>query len=287
MSLGGAALAIAGSVVMHVTWNLLARHVDRRCNYLWWGLLAHTLIFGVWGLLRLAQDASWSPPLLAAIGCSATAIAVYFWALRHAYHYAPVAFVYPVARSSPLLVAVFGWLLFGVELNPWGWLGILVSFGGLLLMSLTSRHGDTRHAVPWALLAVLCTTVYSLSDKAAVSYLPTFGSLMGFASISYLAAFLALTVLNRREHGRWIPASRPPWRYMLAGGLCLGPSYVLVIYAMRWLEAAHAVSYVNAGIVLATLLSIALFREREAWRTRLAAALLITLGLVIMTLDLT
>ena len=284
--LSGAAPALAGSVLMHVAWNLLARHVDPRCNYLWWGLLVHTLVFGLWGLTRLAADAAWTPALTLALTCSAAALAVYFQALRHAYRHAPVAFVYPVARSSPLLVALLGWLLFGAALGPWGWAGILLSLLGLLLMSATARHGDARHAVPWALLAALCTTVYSLSDKSALAYLPTFGSVVGFASAGYLAAFLGLTALNLREHGRLVPARRPPWTYLLAGGLCVGPAYVLVIYAMRWLEAAHAVSYTNAGIVLATLLSVTLFREREAWRTRLAAALLISLGLGVMSLDL-
>lgn len=282
----GAALALAGSVVMHVGWNLLARHVDPRCNYLWWGLLAHTLIFGLWGLWHLAREALWTPTLVLAMACSGAALALYFWALRHAYRHAPVAFVYPLARSSPLLVALLGWWLFGADLGGWGWLGILISVLGLLLLSLTASHGDARHAVPWALAATLCTTVYTLSDKTALDYLPTFGSLTGFASSGYLVAWAALTALNLREHGRWIPAARPPWRYLLAGGLTLGPAYVLVLHAMRWLEAAHAVSYTNAGIVLATLLSLFLFREREAWPQRLAAAALISAGLMVMSLDL-
>jgi phosphonate utilization associated putative membrane protein len=270
---------------MHVTWNLLARHVNARSNYLWWGLLAHSLIFGIWGIAHLVANAIWSPTLVATIVITSSALTIYFWSLRQAYRYAPVAFVYPVARSSPILVALLAWLVFGVELGMWGWLGIAISMSGLLLMSLTAKHGDARHAVPWAIVATLCTTVYSLSDKTAVSYLPTIATMMGFASCGYLAAFLGLTLLNRREHGAWTPQARPPWRYIIAGGLCLGPAYVLVIYAMRWIEAAHAVTYTNAGIVLATLLSVFWFREREAWRMRLAAAVVISLGLIIMSLD--
>ena len=45
-----ALLALGLFVLMHVTWNLLARHVDARCNFLWWGLLAHLGLLGPWSL---------------------------------------------------------------------------------------------------------------------------------------------------------------------------------------------------------------------------------------------
>jgi len=50
MLIYGAALAVAVSVVMHVTWNLIARHQARDAYPLWWVLLAHLVLLGPWGV---------------------------------------------------------------------------------------------------------------------------------------------------------------------------------------------------------------------------------------------
>jgi len=279
-----ALLAIGGSVLMHVTWNLLARHVDRRCNYLWWGLLAHLVIFGPWALWSLARDAHWTPVLGITLVVTALANTLYFLALRRAYHFAPVALVYPVARSSPLLIALWSLWLFDERLGIWGWLGMSVSIAGLWLMGRSARGGDTAHALPWALLAALCTSIYSLSDKTAVAYLPGFASQMGFVSVGYLTSFIGLSLHQRSRHGSWRPPCRPANGYWLVGGLFVGTAYALVINAMQTLPATYAVAYTNAGIVLAALLSMTLFGERQAWRPRLLAMTTICCGLLVMGL---
>jgi uncharacterized membrane protein len=51
---------------------------------------------------------------------------------------------------------------------------------------------------------------------------------------------------------------------------------------MSELPAAHVVSFTNGGIVLAVLLSILLFGEREHWRHRVIGALVVSSGLVLL-----
>lgn len=272
--------AIGLSVLMHVSWNLLARHTDPRSNFLWWGVAGHLVLLGPWSLWRLAQDAQWSGTLVAAILVTGFANAFYFMGLRGAYRRAPVALVYPIARSSPLLIALWSVLFFDESLSLLGWVGILVSVVGLVWLGWTAREGEPRRALPWAVLAALCTSIYSLSDKVAVGYLPSFGSQLGMVSACYLFGFTALSLANLREAGRLVPAVRPLWRYVIAGSLCVGVAYALVIHAMQYLPAAYAVTFTNAGLVLATLLGIFLFGERAHWRTRLAAVTVISAGIV-------
>ena len=59
----------------------------------------------------------------------------------------------------------------------------------------------------------------------------------------------------------------------------MGLAYALVIHAMRTLPSAVVVAYTNAGIVIATAMSIFVFREKRRWKTRAAAAIAISLGL--------
>lgn len=280
--MNSALAAIGLSVLMHVSWNLLARHVESRCNYLWWGLLAHLVILGPWAIWRLVVDSQWNADLIIAMLITATANTFYFIALRKAYHYAPVALVYPIARSSPVLITLWAWLFFSEISSATAMIGIGISVIGLWILAGTSRNGDTAHALPWALLAALATSVYSLSDKVAVSYLPSFGAQLGFISVGYLFSFIGLSIFHNKESGRILPACRPRWRYILFGGLFIGIAYALVVRAMLELPAAYVVTFTNVGIVLATILSIWLFKEREHWMQRFSAAVVVCAGLLVL-----
>jgi len=277
-----ALILIALSVLMHVAWNLLARHVEKEADYLWWGLLAHLILVGPIGFYGLIVDAQWTQTLIVAVMVTVMANSAYFVSLRRAYHYAPVALVYPLARSSPVLIALWSTWLFGESLPFQAWLAISISIIGLWLLSLSARGGDTVHAIPWALAAAIFTSVYSLSDKVAVSYLSTFPALLGFVTLGYLGAFFALSVQNKYHHGRVLPSKRPALKYILLGGLFIGTAYALVIQAMQYLPAAYVVSFTNAGIVIANILAITLLKEHDAWQWRLFSTVIIILGLLLL-----
>ncbi|MDD2408150.1 MAG: EamA family transporter [Tepidiphilus sp.] len=278
-----AALALAASVAMHVTWNLLVRRQPQASYPLWWVLLGHLVLLAPAGWFCLWRDAAWQPALLGAMLLSASGNVIYFIGLRKAYEYAPVALVYPLVRSSPLLIALWSTMLLGETLRPAAWAGIVVTVLGLLLLALAGTGpGVQRRALPWALLAMLGTSLYSLSDKAATAYLDSFWAVVGYLSVGYAASWLALTLQLRHEQGAWVPPRRIRWSLFVIGGVCVGLSYALVIHAMRFLPAAEVVAYTNAGIAVASVLSMAMFREREQWRWRLAAAGVITLGLFLL-----
>ena len=280
-----AALALTAAVLMHVAWNLLARASHPDSRFLWWALVGYLVILGPWSLYALATEAHWSYSLAGLLVVSALANSLYFLVLGAAYRHAPVALVYPIARSSPLLIAIWSSLFFGEVIAAGGWFGILVSVGGLLLMAASARHGDSRRALLWAVIAAVATSVYSLSNKLAVTSLPTYGAQLGLVSTDLFASFIALSIEQRVRLGRWRPPAMPPITRWLPAGLFIGNAYGLVIFAMQYLSAAYAVAFTNAGIVLAGLLSILVFGERERWRTRLAAIAIITAGLGVLAIS--
>lgn len=278
------AIAIALSVLMHVTWNLVARHQPRESEPLWWVLLGHLVLLAPWALYRLVVEAQWSGRLCLLLAASAAANVLYFHAVRRAYHHAPVAFVYPLVRSSPLLIAAWSLFFFGESLGPWAWLGMGISVLGLLAMAWSARGSDEGGALPWALLAMLATSIYSLTDKAATAHIAGFGGILGYLSVGYLAAWTTMTLRLRRTTGRWSPPARPGVAAALVGSLCIGTAYALVIHAMRTLPAAEVVAYTNAGIALATVMSLLVFGERTRWKQRATAAGVICMGLMFIGL---
>lgn len=283
-TLAPAYLAIAGSVAMHVAWNLLVRHQGTKVNMLWWALALHCATLGLWGLHALVRDAIWGRELLIYLLLSAAANTFYFLALNHAYKHAPVALVYPIVRSSPLLIGIWSAVLFGESLGLPAWSAILINVMGLMVLARTAWRGDGFAALPFALGAALATSIYSLSDKAATAYLPTFASVVGFMTVGYLASFVALTVHMRVERGLWRPQAIPRLSYLLIAGSSIGLAYALVIHAMRQLPAAVVVAFTNMGIVVAGLLSIFVFQERVRWRMRLLGMAIICLGLTLFAI---
>lgn len=277
-----AALALTAAVLMHVAWNLLARASHPDTRFLWWALVGYLIILGPWSMYELATEAHWSTSLVGLLVISALANSLYFLVLGAAYRHAPVALVYPIARSSPLLIALWSSLLFGEIIMTAGWLGILVSVTGLLFLALSVRQGDARRALLWAVIAAFATSVYSLSNKFAVASLPTYGSQLGLVSVDLAVSFIALSIEQRLRLGRWRPPSMPPMVRWLPAGLFIGNAYGLVIFAMQYLSAAYAVAFTNAGIVIAGLLSIVAFKEREHAGKRIAAIVVITVGLAIL-----
>ncbi|GAB4509783.1 MAG: hypothetical protein Tsb0026_10660 [Sulfuricaulis sp.] len=280
-----AALALTAAVLMHVAWNLLARASHPDSRFLWWALIGYLVVLGPWSLYSLITQSHWSSDLAMLLVISALANSLYFLVLGAAYRRAPVALVYPIARSSPLLIALWSSVLFGEAIVASGWLGILISIAGLLLLAVSARHGDSRRAVMWAVMAAFATSVYSLSNKFAVASLPTYGSQLGLVSVDLTASFIALSLEQRLRLGRWRPPAMPSVSRWLPAGLCIGNAYGLVIYAMQYLSAAYAVAFTNAGIVVAGLLSIFAFGEREHARTRLIAIAVITVGLAVLVLS--
>ncbi len=280
--MNAAAWAIAASVMMHVTWNLIARHQAREAYPLWWVLLAHLVLLGPWGVHALITEVQWTPDLVQWILISASANVVYFVSLRHAYLHAPVTFVYPLARSSPLLIGLWGLIFLDESLGNYAWAGILLSVAGLVMMASTSGNRGDLRALPWTMLAMLATSIYSLTDRAATAHIAGFAGILGFISIGYFASWLALTVDLRKTTGAWYPRARISLPVALVGGLCIGLAYALVIQAMRTMPAAVVVAFSNAGIMLASLISILVFKESEAWRARTLATAIICGGLFLI-----
>lgn len=279
-----AALAVVASVIMHVTWNLIARHQARDAYPLWWVLLAHLVLLGPWGLYSLFTQVQWTPTLVKWVMISASANVVYFMGLRRAYDHAPVAFVYPLVRSSPVLIALWSTLFLGEMLGGFAWAGLFVSVLGLLVLARVGGNAHDIRALPWAMAAMFATSIYSLTDRAATAHIPGFGGLVGFITIGYFASWLALTIDLRRTTGGWRPQARISMPVTVVGGLCIGLAYALVIHAMRSMPAAIVVAFTNAGIVLASLASIFVFKEKAAWKARAFAAFIICAGLLMLSI---
>jgi phosphonate utilization associated putative membrane protein len=274
-------LFIILSVLMHVSWNLMARQVNPKADFLWWGLLGHLLLLGGYGLYHLVQI-EWNWTLAGLIAITAFANSLYFLSLRQAYALAPVAFVYPIARSSPILVAIWALWIFDEALSNLACLGILVSIIGLWILGNTVKHKHNPKVLLWTLSAAFFTSIYSLSDKAISQQVDSFSALLGVVTLGYFAAWITLCLYRKKHCETIIPVVRPHLGVWLAGSLFIGTAYALVILAMQTLPTAYVLSMTNIGILLAVVLSILFFKDRVHLKQKIVATLFIISGLLIL-----
>lgn len=131
-------LAVGLSVLLHVSWNLLTRRTHSDANFLWWVVGLYVLVFAPFTLPDFIRAAESSPTLYLCAAISGTANGLYFLALRHAYHIAPASAVYPMVRSSPLLIAIIETLFFGRSFPILPWFAIMLAASGLWLIAPSS-----------------------------------------------------------------------------------------------------------------------------------------------------
>lgn len=278
-------LAVGLSVLLHVSWNLLTRRTHSEANFLWWIVGLSALVFAPFTFPDFIRAAAQSPVLYVCAAVSGTANGLYFLALRNAYHLAPASAVYPMVRSSPLLIAIIETLFFERSFPLLSWVAILTAASGLWLIATSSHDGVTRlsRAWPYAMFAACMTVVYSLSDKVAASNMRGLDIVLGYVCANYMIGWGFLCLEQKWRTRRWIPVSTPSLQSLVIGTLGVGTAYALVIYAMRWLPAAYAVTLTNAGIVLTVLLGVAWLKEHEGWRQRVAGACLVVPGLIALS----
>jgi phosphonate utilization associated putative membrane protein len=280
-------LAIGISVLLHVSWNLLTRRTPGEANFLWWIVGLYVLLFAPFTLTSFVHAAELAPVLYICAAISGTTNGLYFLALRSAYHQAPASAVYPMARSSPLFIAIIETLLFDRSFPFLSWCAILAAAAGLWMIATSAHDGVTRlsRAWPYALFAALMTVMYSLSDKVAASSMFDINSALGYVCVNYAISWIFLCLQQKWQTGRWIPSTIPASRSLVIGTIGVGTAYALVIHAMRWLPAAYAVTLTNAGIVLTVLLGVVWLKEHEGWCQRVTGSSLVAVGLIVIGLN--
>lgn len=211
---------------------------------------------------------------------------VYFGALIEAYRTGDLGQVYPIARgAAPLMTATATTLFVGETLSLIGWGGIVALVMGVFLLS---AHGGRdlakidRRAVGFALLTALTICAYSVVDGIG-------GRLAGnpHAYSAWLFVGIALVMLPYalwRDGRDVIPAMRAYWRRgLIGGGLQLG-SYGIAIWAMTLAPIAIVATLRETSVLFGAVIAVIVLKE-PLRATRIAAALLILCGLVLIRLQ--
>lgn len=234
----------------------------------------------VWDLEISLPPEAWPWVLISALSLTA-----YYYGTLTALRTGNLSVYYPIIRSSPIVISLLNWGFFGAKYTGVHLAGMLVvvvaSFG---LQRQPGRWLPQPKALTFALLGMLASAVYSISDSQAmqVTEVPVFL----FWTYPLVALFL-LGMTGIQVHKtpelwqRWWCSLRDFWlRILMAGLISYGSYYLILIAFQQEADVALVATLRQASIPISVLLGTWYLREGPPLR-RLGWALLLVAGLVL------
>ena len=264
MSLFNIGLVLISSL-LHSFWNILTQTsknsqyfsalkgicimVMALVAYLWFGMASLNSEIMFWGIL------------------SGILHGVYILCLSRAYSTADISYVYPIARSAPVFVPVFAWLLLDEHLHISTFLAIgfiltaiyILHFDGKLIKGLVNlmrafRHHDLR----WAFYTLAMVVSYSLVDKKGMdsflSHLPDqpFSNGVTFFFIEAVIGFVLcnLYIFSTNPAKHIFQAWRTEWQKAILASFATLGSYGLICVVLQFEALSAVVSLRQVSVLM-------------------------------------
>lgn len=222
---------------------------------------------------------------------------IYLFLLARAFRAGEMSLVYPIARSAPVLVAIWGALFLGERLAMLGIVGVVLSVTGAWLIEASENSFGARAqgrprvslAVWLALITAFVISIYSIIDKLGISIfasstLPPSARLGGSLIYAYLTFVILGLTLAAGKGTRLAGLGdllKSEWRWAIAVAVLSFLSYFLLIFVLSFSSVTYAVSVRQASIIFGVLLGGYKLRESRM-PMRLAASVVIVAGLILI-----
>jgi drug/metabolite transporter (DMT)-like permease len=279
------------SSLAHSTWNLLLKRSSDKEVFVWWLLVAGSVLLAPLGIALF-----WFNPIPAPgwwLVFTTTGLHIlYFVLLGRSYARGDLSLVYPIARGmGPMLVPLLAVLVLGESIAPPAILGVVTivigiyvvswwgNFSRLLRQPLSFlKDSGTRYAV----LTGLTIAVYALVDKRGVAHVQPFL----YMYLMTLGCALGLAPYILRNRG--LASVRREWRLnalpILAAGLLTFTAYGLVLTAFSHSRVSYVAPAREVGIVIGVLMGVLILKEPFG-RGRLLGSSFIVLGLILIAVS--
>jgi uncharacterized membrane protein len=276
------------SAVSHALWNYFAKTGNDKGGFMFlMNITSHFTVLPVY--LLLLKD--WWLPLevIPILIFSGLAEAIYFFSLAKAYESGDLSVVYPVARSSPVFVAVFASIFFLEPLSSWGIAGILIVLIGVYViylpeLSISQALHPFRNlagkATLFAFMAALGTTAYTLLDRVGVTHVdPLLYSFWLEVSVTiFLVPILLIDGVDSIK-GEW----KNGWKRISISGFLMRGGYILILIAMKLASVAYILAIRQFSVVIGALLGVFFLKEGYGSQ-RVVGSLIIFIGVYFLVI---
>ena len=264
MTIENISLVILSSI-LHSLWNILTQ--TSKNSQFFSGLKGVWLILMGVVALNWIGFSIWNRELLFWGVLSGVIHGVYILCLSRAYNTQDISYVYPIARSSPVFIPIFAWLLLGEKLTPQTLIAILIiisaiyilHFDGHLIRGFNNlwqaiQHNDFR----WAFYTLIMVVSYSLVDKKGMDlflfHLPNQPFQNGIAFF-FMEASIGFTLCNlylfsKHSKTEILDLWEKEWLKGLGGALATLGSYGLICVVLQFESVSAVVALRQVSVLM-------------------------------------
>ena len=295
MTIENISLVILSSI-LHSLWNILTQ--TSKNSQFFSGLKGVWLILMGVVALNWIGFSIWNRELLFWGVLSGVIHGVYILCLSRAYNTQDISYVYPIARSSPVFIPIFAWLLLGEKLTPQTLIAILIiisaiyilHFDGHLIRGFNNlwqaiQHNDLR----WAFYTLIMVVSYSLVDKKGMDLflfqLPNQPFQNGIAFF-FMEATIGFTLCNLYLFSKYSKTEildlwEKEWLKGLVGALATLGSYGLICVVLQFESVSAVVALRQVSVLMVVYWGCWKLKEPFG-RERLLAGGLIIFGVFLI-----
>ena len=280
MTLFAFALVLTAAI-LHATWNFVSKRARNDNAFSFVFVLCSAVFFLPFAIGVLI----WNQPqfrweTVGFLVVSGSLHILYYRLLSEGYRAGDLSLVYPLARGTGPVLAIFGAIvLFGERPSPLALAGAACVAGGIIVMTWVPHQMSgnmMRTSLFFAVATGAVTATYTLWDKQGVDTLTPF--LYGYGlDVVRVALFAPLTLATSagRESVRLI--FRDHLRDAALVGILSGGAYMLVLAALSIAPVSYVAPAREVSILFGAIIGVRLLGEGNA-RRRLTGAVAIVAG---------
>jgi len=198
----------------------------------------------------------------------------YRYSVIVSYNYGDLSFVYPIARGgSCLIIGVISLFLISSDISFFGIIGILITCLGLFMISLISTNKFNQKGFLLAILTASLIATYTIIDGSGVRNTENAFTYIFWMLLLNGIPMLIYAIISKNGF-------RKKNTYSLIEGISAGVlailGYGLVVWSMQFIEIAYVSSIREISIVLATIISLYLLKEKAATKRIIPSILIVT-----------
>ncbi|MDG2406374.1 MAG: EamA family transporter, partial [Paracoccaceae bacterium] len=237
--------------------------------------------------ITTGQDLSLQKEIWPFVATSVLGLTLYYYGTLSALRRGNLSIYYPIIRSSPIAIVVYSWLVMDQNYSWFTVVGIFtILLGSLMLQKTTGNFLQDQKAFGLAIIAMLGSAAYSISDAGAMQ-ITTPAVFLFYTNISVTLLLLGIQRWESRLDAmslldvlqQWMKA---PWRIVLAG-VSSYLSYLFILMAFQLGAEAAAVSAVRQASIPVSIILAAIILLEPRFFKNIAWASLIALGILFIT----
>lgn len=281
---------VLASALLHALWNMVAKGSQKPLAFLC--LLTSFTALATLPALAFIPYAEIPAELAWLTLASALAHGASFVTLARAYEAGDLSLVYPISRSTPLVVPLLAVPVLGEQLSVSGAAGIALAVLGLWLVQTggsVQLAAFKQKAALWAYLMLLLTALFSLIDKRAMSLLaqlpwhsPVPATSVFYGLFTAGSALIALPFALREIGARQLLfEARTRGGTIGVAAVLTWLSYILILEVLKTAPVSYVVAVRQVSVIFAVGMAMVSLGERPGLG-RVLGALCSVLGVVLI-----